>query len=887
MKPEQWQQVKEALDDALRLDAAQRSSYLDKIFAVAPELRPEVESLLRSHVLAQSSFLRDPAIALLPDVVPPLPARIGRRVGAYDILEEIGHGGMGEVYRAARVDGEFDHQVAVKLVRGGFDSKFILERFRHERQILAGLDHPNIARLLDGGTTEDGIPYLVMELVDGTPIDQHCDAHALSIAKRLELFQAVCAAVQYAHQRLVIHRDLKPNNILVTRDGIPKLLDFGIAKIVSPSAGPEITLLNPLTPEYASPEQVRGELISTASDVYSLGVILYRLVTGQSPYRLTSTSAPEWARTISELEPFRPSTIVRKPDNQGDDVTPESVSRTREGSPLKLQRRLAGDLDNIILKALRKEPERRYGSVEQFAEDIRRHLVGLPVNARQDSWTYRTGKFVRRHTTMVAATVVVVLTLAIGMAVTLREKHIAERRFNDVRKLANSLIFEIDNSIADIPGSTAARKLLVGRALEYLDSLSQQAKGDVSLQTELATAYERVGDVLGYPFAPNLGDQAGALQSYRKALRIRESLAKVSPNDAKLQTQLSENYFRIAHALEATGDLNGALNAVRKTLPITQKLADASTDPELADHLAGSHYFIAGLLLKTGDAAAAIASYRQAAAVRDASLQVNPSNTTLRTHLAADYIGMASCMRLQGDVAQAMKMQGKAVDLLRELSRSSPNGVTLREYLAEAMIKLGTLQRDQGKLSEALASEREAHNTFKALLAADANNSLARANFGFTDSAIAEILVQSGQPAAAMDVLRESLATFRAMSPETASNRYVRSGFASAHSTMGSAYAALATSRHASRAEAAHNWGEAHSWYEKSLALWIDKSRRGELESDERDDQQKVVNQIARCAAALRQNSRSIHSQPKQKPAASPRRVLSGSGANIQSRRFN
>jgi non-specific serine/threonine protein kinase/serine/threonine-protein kinase len=858
MKPERWQYVKEVLDDALRLNSAQRSSYLDKIFATDPDLRPEVESLLRSHMLAESSFLRDPALAVLPDLAPPPATRIGRRVGAYDILEEIGHGGMGEVYRAVRVDGEFDHQVAVKLVRGGFDSKFILERFRHERQILAGLDHPNIARLLDGGTTEDGIPYLVMELVDGTPIDQHSDAHALSIAKRLELFQAVCGAVQYAHQRLVIHRDLKPSNILVTREGIPKLLDFGIAKIVSSSAGPEVTLLNPLTPEYASPEQVRGELISTASDVYSLGVVLYRLVTGHSPYR-TSASVPEWTRTICETEPARPSTAIRKTDNQAADCTPESVSRTREGSLLKLQRRLAGDLDNIILKALRKKPERRYGSVEQFAEDIRRHLVGLPVTARQDSWTYRTGKFISRHTAMVAATVVIVLTLALGMAVTLREKHIAERRFNDVRKLANSLIFEIDNSIADIPGSTAARKLLVGRALEYLDSLSREARGDVSLQTELATAYEKVGDVLGYPFAPNLGDHAGALQSYRKALHIRESLAAASPNDAKLQTQLSENYFRIAHALEFTGDLKGALDAVRKTLPITQKLAAGGTDPELTDHFAGSHYFMAGLLIKTGDPAGALDSYRQAAAVRDASLQVNPSNITMRTHLAADYIGMASCMRLQGDAAQAMEMQAKAVDLLRELSGSSPNGVTLREYLAEAIIKLGTLQRDQGKLSEALASEREGHNTFKGLLASDANNSLARANFGFTDNAIAEILVQSSQPTAAMGVLRESLVTFSAMSPATASNRYVRTGFAMAHSTMGSAYVALATSRHTSRAQAAQDWREARSWYEKSLALWIDKSKRGELESDERDDQQKVVDQIARCAAALRENSYGQH----------------------------
>jgi non-specific serine/threonine protein kinase/serine/threonine-protein kinase len=443
------------------------------------------------------------------------------------------------------------------------------------------------------------------------------------------------------------------------------------------------------------------------------------------------------------------------------------------------------------------------------------------------------------------------------MAVTLREKHIAERRFHDVRKLANSLIFEIDKSIADIPGSTAARKLLVGRALEYLDSLSQEARGDVSLQTELATAYERVGDVLGYPFAPDFGDQAGALQSYRKALRIRESLAASSPNNAKLQAELSGNYFRLSHALGATGDLNGALAAVRKTLPITQKLASASTDPELADHFAGSHYFLAGLLIQTGDAAGALENYRQASAIRDAALQKYPANANLRTHLVADYIGMAACMHSLGDLATAMEMQAKAVELTRALALASPESATLREYLGEAIIKLGNLRQEEGKLSEALASEREARNTFKVLIASDANNSLARVNFGFTDNEIAEILIQSGKPTAAINALQESLATFRAMSPQTASNRYVRTGFASAHSIMGSAYAALATSRRTSRAQAAQHWREARSWYEKSLALWIDKSRRGELESDERDDQQNVVNQIARCAAALRQNSRS------------------------------
>jgi serine/threonine protein kinase len=313
VKADRWQQVRAVLDEAIALPTDERPAYLDKSCTSDAELRAEVDSLLRSHEQAGNEFLNNPAVDLRSFVPNSKSNYTGHRIGVYQIMEEIGHGGMGEVYRAVRADGQYDKQVAIKLVRVGLDSPYLVERFRHERQILASLDHPNIARLHDGGTTDNGIPYLVMELIEGTPIDLYCVEHDLDITERLQLFTQVCTAVQYAHQRLVIHRDIKPSNILVTEDRVPKLLDFGIAKIVDPLGGVETTLVRPMTPEFASPEQIRGEPITTASDVYSLGVVLYRMLTGKSPYPETTRTPLEFARLICEAEPTRPSTAVLRP----------------------------------------------------------------------------------------------------------------------------------------------------------------------------------------------------------------------------------------------------------------------------------------------------------------------------------------------------------------------------------------------------------------------------------------------------------------------------------------------------------------------------------------------------------------------------------------------
>jgi len=860
MNREQWRRVKEVVDQAILTETSERSAYLDAACGDDLELRREVESLLAAHEQAGTSFLKEPAVDLR-SAVSATAARVRSRIGAYQIIGQLGHGGMGEVYRAARADGQYDKQVAIKLVRVGLDTSFLLERFRHERQILASLDHANIARLLDGGTTETGTPYLVMELLEGVPIDQYCDEHKLAVTQRLQLFRQVCSAVQYAHQRLVIHRDLKPSNVLVTKEGVPKLLDFGIAKILDPGGEAQTTLVQSMTPEYASPEQIRGETITTASDVYSLGVVLYQLLTGCSPYGANTNSPHELSRAILEIEPLRPSTVILKPKVRlpGDSgMKAEPPGSAGEGLRSKLRRRLQGDLDNILLMALRKEPQRRYASVEQFAEDIRRHLAGLPVIAARDSWNYRAGKFARRHRAGILAAGMALIALIVGVGLILREARIAraereraDQRFNDVRKLANSLIFEIHDSIMDLPGSTPARKLLVSRAVEYLDSLARQAKGDTSLQRELATAYERVGDVSGYTYLPNLGDTRGALQSYRKALAIRETLGAANPDDMQLQGAMVRTYFRVANVLEASGDFSGALAMVRKALPITEKMAAGKNNPTTVDQLAGSYYFTARLLGQTGDAGGALENYRKASSIRGPLLQADPTNASFNTHLAADFEGMADSMRKMGDGAQAIEMQTKAVEILEHISQGPANSATFREFLAEATNRLGTLRQDNGEPSAALEAHRKAHQIFLELVEADPKNSLAKSNFGFSDNGIAEALIALGKAGEAVEFFREAISTFESMSPSTSGNRYRRTGLASAYSGMGDAYSALAAKRHTSSTEAHEHWLAARTWYGKSEALWTDKKNRGELESGEVADMEEVAKAIAKCDLAL------------------------------------
>ena len=572
-----WQRVREILYTASQIDHAERARYVAEQCGDDTALRSEVEDLLDA-LQASGGFLDSPLPImqnLAQYIAETSQKHIGRRLGPYELLEEIGHGGMGEVYRARRIDGQFEKEVAVKLVRGGWDSTFIGARFRQERHVLARLEHPNIARLLDGGTTDEGIPYLVMELIEGTPIDEYCDQHALTITARLRLFDQVCTAVQYAHQRLVIHRDLKPGNILVTTDGVPKLLDFGIAKIMDPSGGSTTTQLLPLTPEYASPEQLRGEPVTTASDVYSLGIVLYVLLTGRSPYDVDRRNLADLAFAATETEPERPSDAVGRKGDADHKAGPGSAKE-------KLRRRLRGDLDTIVLKALRKEPQHRYSSVEQFAEDIRREMEGLPVRARRGSWSYRAGKFLRRHKVGMAAAGIAGLAILGGVAATVREariaaanEHTAEKRFNNVRALATSNLLELNDALEKLPASAPARHLLIQRSLESLDQLREDASDNRDLMRQIARGYERIGELQGRFTGAGVGDVNSSVASYRKALAIRSRLTEIShhaPEEIISEVNTLGNFTR---TLLIYGRLGEALQTARTGLALSGPLANS------------------------------------------------------------------------------------------------------------------------------------------------------------------------------------------------------------------------------------------------------------------------------------------------------------------------
>jgi serine/threonine-protein kinase len=716
------EEIESLFEAALDLPPQERPRFVQGVCAGDVGLEREVLALLRAHEVAEGVLEADAAGA----AAELFEGRTRlRRVGAYRIVEELGRGGMGVVYSGERDDGQFRRRVAIKVMRsalGGPDSKELSRRFKVERQILATLDHPNIGRLLDGGLTEDGRPYLVMEHVEGVPIDVYCDRKRLRIEDRLRLFCEVAHAVHYAHRNLVVHRDLKPSNIFVTADGVVKLLDFGIAKILDPSSVGETASLTGsgmrlMTPEYASPEQVRGEPITTATDVYGLGVVLYELLTGRRPFELSSKSPVDWQRVILEVEPVRPSSLVgrlqadRRPPAEGEPARESGEDRPlivpadehAWGLPLldardyawktrraRLRRRLRGDLDRIVLMALRKEPARRYASAEGLAEDIERHLQGLPVIAQQDNRRYRIRKFVSRHRAETAAAALVGLSLITGAGVAFWQASVArhERDRAEVARLEAEQalgrseqvtgfligLFEAANPDQALADTVAARELL-RRGMARAEELSGQPGVQARIFDAVGQVYERLGQY----------DRAQELFERAVALRLGERHELTQPDVA-----VSLN--NLAWVLRRKGEYTRAEALHLEALAIQERLLGPE-HPDVAETLMDLG-FLYPYLARLDDSEAA---YRRALAIRRATLGDDDPR------VAETLVMLASVRRRQGYWDEAERFFREALELQKRIYG------TEHEEVAATMIHLGDIyQEHKRRYAEAEAIFREA-----------------------------------------------------------------------------------------------------------------------------------------------------------------------------------
>jgi serine/threonine protein kinase/tetratricopeptide (TPR) repeat protein len=757
-----WERAKEVFGGALTRSPEERAAFVAGACAGDLGLATEVAALLRAHEAA-GEFIDIPALqgGLRIEADEADDALLGTALGPYRVLELVGRGGMGTVYRGVRSDEHFEKQVALKVVRRGLDTDSILRRFKSERRILARLDHPGIARVLDGGTTPDGRPFLVMEYVVGERIDRYAVAHGLTIAERLNLFREVCAAVQYAHQNLVVHRDIKPANILVTSEGRPKLLDFGIAKLLDPDASDEPTATDArvLTPEYASPEQVRGEAVTTASDVYSLGVLLFELLTGQKPYRLESRVPHAVAQAVCEEEPPRPSTVAL-----------HELTHPK-GSSARLRRALAGDLDTIVLMALRKEASRRYASVEQLSDDLRRHLDGHPVRAQRDTLRYRGAKFLKRNRLVVGGVAALSVTLVGGIGATSWQARVArlersraERRFSDVRRLAGTLIFQIQDAVKDIPGSTQAQKLLVTQALEYLDGLARDAAGDPGLQGELALAYARLGSVQGGGSA-NLGDTAGAQASYQKAIDLLGPLVATAPADAALQAALVGCHADLGIMLwYEKHDAREALVHLRTAATMAERAAVlAPADPRFQLQRLQISSKMGDVQIRNGDMPGAIESYRTSVERGELAAARWPGDVRIRAALIQSQGTLADCLRAVRNLPDALEFYRKARANAEALVDAQPTSVSYRSILAGILANTASLLVRMDRGEDAVASAEKAVAISTGLATADPSNERAQRHLVASENQLCEAFAHTPEPSRALPGCQAAVARARSI----------------------------------------------------------------------------------------------------------------------------
>ena len=780
MSPERWNRIQDLFSTAVDMRKRDRETYLAKECDGDADLRREVDTLLEcDHDSATTISLgvRNAAASLIL-----AESLAGKRIGPYAIIKEIGQGGMGAVYLAARADDQYKKQVAIKLVKRGMDTEAVLDSFRHERQILANLDHPYIARLLDGGTTTSGVPYFVMEYVQGQPIDQFVISHNLNIEQRCELFLKVCEAVSYAHRNLVIHRDIKPTNILVTAEGTPKLLDFGIAKVLNPqSSGKTVTAAyqRMLTPDYACPEQVRGGLSTTAMDVYSLGAILYELLTGVKPHQIDSYTLEQVEIAICEVDPARPSTRANS-------------------------RRLAGDLDNIVLMAMRKEPQRRYPSVDQFAEDIQRHLSGMPVLAREDTVRYRAGKFLRRHRLGAVAASLVLASLLSGIVlaawqarkaeaerrVAVSERARAERRLGLLVQLANRSLFEVHTAIERLPGAIGARRQIIKSTLEYLNEMATDAPGDIDMLLAISGAYEKVGDLQGVPGRPNLGDEEGAWKSYQTAIELNEHALRMRPEHFDALITRIGLLQRKAMLLSARGEHEEAIRIDREGLALAESVVarylsgKSAADQRLARIQVGIMEHALAMQLSTPDPEGAVKHVEREVEVYSALLKLNSEDVDVINSLGSACNQMGKILTSRNRLKEALAQFQKGVEMREALVAKRPDDIVIARNLTISYGYVGdTLGNPSGpNLGDrkgALEAYRKGERLMLRLITADPANLNSAADLAGVYMRIGTTLDSPAERKESLAVLRKARGLLESLTAKNPANFVHRQRLAS------------------------------------------------------------------------------------------------------------
>jgi len=762
-----WQRLNEVFAAAVDLNPNQRDEFLRAACAEDEPLRLEVEEMLSA--VRQSEvvdFLKGNAFAAGAHVLAQNDISTGTEIAGYRVIREIGRGGMGAVYLAERAD--FRQLVALKIIKRGMDTDQIVRRFVRERDVLASLNHPNIARLLDGGHTTDGLPFIAMEHIEGQTITAYCDEKRLTIEERIELFRKVCKAVTYAHHNLVVHRDIKPSNILVTSDGEPKLLDFGIAKLLAPDAFDntvDLTVAGAhlMTPDYASPEQIRGDRVTTATDVYSLGVLLYELLCGYRPFQLHNRTSADILKIISEKEPSAPSTAsvtAGKVFSEGDSksiLSPETVADSRRERPPHLRKRLRGDLDNIVLTALRKDPERRYSSVEQFSEDLQRHLSGLPVIARPASLQYQLSKFVRRNRTVVAFASIALIALFVGLSLTIwqnriarAEKARAEQQAAETRRLASSLITEYDKELGNLPGSYPVRIKLAQASADYLDRLAKQDESPEVL-TDLAKAHAQ----LAHNFSVELGNDKEAEKHLQKAVALAQRVLSNAPNDTSAKELL-------ARILDAEGhSVNDREKNFREALRLREEIVAANpSDLSARDKLAGTYLTFANLLRDSERGSEALTYFRRAIDVRASQIALLEKSELTVDEYSLKFWALAWMGLSQGHdfndwqtakstLERGLKVAETAVAKFSDQKQPQTDLPTAHSYLARALERNADYYGALGHYEVALELNKKASIRF---------NLFSHHSQVFLLSRVADMLHKTGNSERSLEKLREALA---------------------------------------------------------------------------------------------------------------------------------